>query len=271
MTRRTDWADHEYTSPGAPWGRGAGGDSGSAGDGDEAYGRYGRDIADGGSYEDGTHDGPDGPRGHGSPGRGPRKPGTRRRRGFGEPSGEDGGSSSLSRAEQEEPPADPAERARAICLRLLTGNPRTRKQLADALRKREIPDDVAEEVLSRFEDVGLINDSAFADAWVESRHHGRGLARRALAQELRTKGVDSTLIDEAVAQLDSEQEEETARELVARRLRSTRGLDREKRIRRLAGMLARKGYSEGMALRVVRRALEEEGEEGTDFLEGGDF
>ena len=98
-------------------------------------------------------------------------------------------------------------------------------------------------MLSRFEEVGLINDSAFADAWVESRHHGRGLARRALAQELRTKGVDPTLIDEAVGQLDSEQEEETARELVARKLRSTRGLDRDKRLRRLAGMLARKGYS----------------------------
>jgi regulatory protein len=129
------------------------------------------------------------------------------------------------------------------------------------LRKREIPDEAAEEVLSRFEDVGLIDDAAFADAWVESRHHGRGLARRALVRELRTKGVDSAVIDEAVGQLDSEQEEETARELVARKLRSTRGLDRDKRLRRLAGMLARKGYGEGMALRVVRQALEAEGED----------
>ncbi|MFD5069454.1 recombination regulator RecX, partial [Streptomyces sp. NPDC058369] len=159
------------------------------------------------------------------------------------------------------PPRDPVERARNICLRLLTGTPRTRKQLADALRKREIPDEAAEEVLSRFEDVGLIDDAAFADAWVESRHHGRGLACRALVRELRTKGVDAAVIDEAVGQLDSEQEEETARELVARKLRSTRGLDRDKRLRRLAGMLARKGYGEGMALRVVRRALEEEGED----------
>lgn len=189
----------------------------------------------------------------------------RRRRGRTEPSGEGGGASSSSRAEERKPPGDPVEQARAICLRLLTGTPRTRKQLADALRKREIPDDAAEEVLSRFEEVGLINDSAFADAWVESRHHGRGLARRALARELRTKGVDSTLIDAAVAQLDSEQEETTARELVARKLRSTRGLDRDKRLRRLAGMLARKGYPEGMALRVVRQALEEEGED-TEFL-----
>ncbi|MEU6988425.1 recombination regulator RecX [Streptomyces sp. NPDC046324] len=177
-----------------------------------------------------------------------------------------GDSADSSRAEKELSPQDPAERARAICLRLLTGTPRTRKQLADALRKREIPDDIAEEVLSRFEDVGLIDDAAFADAWVESRHHGRGLARRALARELRTKGVDASLIQEAVGQLDSEQEEITARELVDRKLRATRGLDRDRRLRRLAGMLARKGYPEGMALRVVRQALETEGED-TDGLE----
>ncbi|MCX4547779.1 recombination regulator RecX [Streptomyces sp. NBC_01387] len=174
------------------------------------------------------------------------------------------------REPQASKPQDPAEQARAICLRLLTGTARTRKQLADALHKRDIPDEVSDEVLSRFEEVGLINDAAFADAWVESRHHGRGLARRALARELRTKGVDSALIDEAVGQLDSEREEETARELVGRRLRSTRGLDRDKRMRRLAGMLARKGYPEGMALRVVRRALEEEGEDVED-LEHGEF
>nr|WP_303713967.1 recombination regulator RecX [Kutzneria buriramensis]WKX13116.1 recombination regulator RecX [Kutzneria buriramensis] len=212
---------------------------------------FGADAHAGGSRRGGTR-GAGGARG-------------RRRRGRPEPSGEDGGTSSSSRAGQGEPSGDPVEQARAICLRLLTGTPRTRKQLADALRKREIPDDAAEEVLSRFEEVGLINDSAFADAWVESRHHGRGLARRALVQELRTKGVDSTLIDAAVAQLDSEQEEATARELVVRKLRSTRGLDRDKRLRRLAGMLARKGYPEGMALRVVRQALEEEGED-TEFL-----
>ncbi|MFF7378454.1 recombination regulator RecX [Streptomyces massasporeus] len=272
MTRRTDWAEYEYAASGAPRGRGTGGDTGSAVDGVEGPGGMPHEAD--GLHEDGDDPGPHGSgssRGGSRDGRsrdgGPRGRRGRRRRGFGEAAAdtEDGGAPSSSRAEQEAPPGDPVERARAICLRLLTGTPRTRKQLADALRKRQIPDDAAEEVLSRFEEVGLINDSAFADAWVESRHHGRGLARRALARELRTKGVDSTLIDEAVSQLDSEQEEETARELVARKLRSTRGLDRDKRLRRLAGMLARKGYPEGMALRVVRQALEEEGED-TEFL-----
>ncbi|GAA2452589.1 recombination regulator RecX [Streptomyces glaucus] len=238
---------------------------------DERYGTHG-DEPDGGAWPDGGAERGDGSAGGGSPRRGGAGlrgadgPRGGRRRGRGEPSGEDGGAPSSSRAEEAGSPGDPVEQARAICLRLLTGTPRTRKQLADALRKRQIPDDAAEEVLSRFEEVGLIDDGAFADAWVESRHHGRGLARRALARELRTKGVDATLVDAAVARLDSEQEEATARELVARKLRATRGLDRDKRLRRLAGMLARKGYSEGMALRVVRQALEEEGED-TEFLQ----
>ncbi|MBD0740596.1 recombination regulator RecX [Streptomyces sp. CBMA29] len=170
------------------------------------------------------------------------------------------GGSSESRASRE-PPLDPEEQARALCLRLLTGTPRTRRQLADAMRKREIPDEVAEQVLERFQDVGLIDDRAFANSWVESRHRGRGLARRALAQELRHRGVDAELVNEAVGLLDHDQEAQTARELVRRRLPGTRGLDRDKRIRRLAGMLARKGYSEGLALRVVREALAAEGVE----------
>ncbi|MBK0373974.1 recombination regulator RecX [Streptomyces sp. RB110-1] len=246
MTRRTEWSDSpEPGGPASGYGTAEGFAAERGAAADEAGARSGR-------------------RSRGGPGA---------RGGFGEGAGRRGrsdtrgsGSPSSSRAGEGEPrgsgePRDPVEQARVICLRLLTGTPRTRKQLADALRKREIPDEAAEEVLARFEDVGLIDDAAFAGAWVESRHHGRGLARRALVRELRTKGVDSAVIDEAVGQLDADQEEETARELVARKLRSTRGLDRDKRLRRLAGMLARKGYGEGMALRVVRQALEEEGED----------
>ncbi|MFF7457432.1 regulatory protein RecX [Kitasatospora sp. NPDC008115] len=165
------------------------------------------------------------------------------------------GPSRRSRAEE---PADPEGRARDICLRLLTGAARTRKQLADALRKREIPEEVAEEVLTRLEEVGLIDDAAFARAWVESRHSVRGLSRRALAQELRTKGVAGDLAEQALAQLDPDDETEAARALVERRLRTTRGLERQTRTRRLVGVLARRGYSEGLAFRVVREALDEE-------------
>jgi regulatory protein len=160
------------------------------------------------------------------------------------------------------PERDPAAQARQVCLRLLTLSPRTRSQLADALSRKGIPDETADEVLSRFEDVGLIDDAAFARAWVESRHHSRGLAGRALSAELKQRGVGSDEIRAAIdEQLDPEAEATAARALVDRKLMSTRGLAADQRTRRLAGMLARKGYPGGLVFRVIREALAAEGED----------
>src|ERR1700733_10386730 len=156
---------------------------------------------------------------------------------------------------------DPEARARQVCLRLLTLAPRTRAQLADALRKRGIPDEAADEVLARFEDVGLIDDAAFARSWVESRHYSRGLAGRALSAELKQRGVAADEIRAAIdEQLSPDAEITAARRLVERRIPGTRGLPADQRTRRLAGMLARKGYPPGLAYRVIREALEAEGE-----------
>ncbi|MGH3251280.1 MAG: regulatory protein RecX [Trebonia sp.] len=156
---------------------------------------------------------------------------------------------------------DPAERARQVCLRLLTLAPRTRAQLAEALRKRGIPDETADEVLGRFEDVGLIDDAAFARAWVESRHYGRGLAGRALSAELKQRGVAAEEIRAALDEgLDPDAEASAARRLIDQKLASTRGQPPERRTRRLAGFLARKGYPAGLAFRVIREALEAEGD-----------
>jgi regulatory protein len=156
---------------------------------------------------------------------------------------------------------DPEAQARQVCLRLLTLSPRTRAQLADALRKRGIPDEAAEAVLGRFEDVGLIDDAAFARSWVESRHHSRGLAGRALSAELKQRGVAPDEIRAAIdEQLSPDAEVSAARRIIERKLAATRGLPSEQRTRRLAGMLARKGYPAGLAFRVIREALEAEGE-----------
>ena len=155
--------------------------------------------------------------------------------------------------------ADPAARAREICLRLLTLAPRTRTELASALRSRGIPAAAADEVLERFADVGLIDDAAFARAWVESRHYSRGLAGRALTMELKRRGIEDEEIREAVAGLGPDAEAATAKRLVEQKLASTVGLPPEARTRRLAGMLARKGYPPGLAFRVIREAMEAEG------------
>jgi len=153
------------------------------------------------------------------------------------------------------PPADPESVARTILLSKLTAQARSRKELAEALAAKAVPDDVAERVLDRFEQVGLVDDAAFADLWVRSRQSSRGLARRALAHELRGKGVDAELISASLEQVQPDDEQQTARRLVERKLRSTRGLDRIVRTRRLVGMLARKGYPPGVAMQVAREAL----------------
>src|ERR1700727_2696321 len=133
---------------------------------------------------------------------------------------------------------DPEPRARQICLRTLTAEPRTRPQLAQALQRRGVPDDAAEAVLSRFTDAGLIDDASFGRAWVESRDHSRGLSRRSLSDELKRRGVDSEEIREAVGTLDPEQETATARHLVERKMASSRGRPPEARVRQAASLLA---------------------------------
>jgi regulatory protein len=154
---------------------------------------------------------------------------------------------------------DPQAKARQICLRLLTIAPRTRAQLAQALSRRGVPDEAAEAVLSRFTDAGLIDDAAFARAWVESRHHSRGLSRRSLSAELKQRGVDNDEIREAVGTLDPEQEAATARHLVERKMASSRGRPPEARVRQAASLLARKGYPAGLSFRLIKEVLEQEG------------
>ncbi|HEY0637655.1 MAG TPA: regulatory protein RecX [Pseudonocardiaceae bacterium] len=160
-------------------------------------------------------------------------------------------------------PQDPVARARAICLRLLTSRARTRQELATALGRRGVDEDVVAAVLDRFAEVGLIDDAAFAESYVHSGHTYRGLGRRALAADLRRKGVDAETAGEAVAAIEPDAEEEMARTLVRRRLAGSAGVARPGdgpaeqagRIRKLVGMLARRGYSEGLAYRVVRDEL----------------
>ena len=173
-------------------------------------------------------------------------------------SGSLSGTAGTSPAENEV--SDPEAQARQICLRLLTVAPRTRAQLAQALRRRGVPGDAAEAVLARFTDVGLIDDAAFARAWVESRHHSRGLSRRSLSAELRRQGVQSEENREAVDTLDPEQEVVTARRLVEQKMAGTRGQPPEVRIRRAAGTLARKGYPAGLVFRLIKEVLEQEGD-----------
>jgi regulatory protein len=175
-----------------------------------------------------------------------------RRRTAGRPAGS---GDDLEGGRDDHPDADPVEVGRAVALRMLERQPRTRAELARGLSRRGVPPEAVEAVLDRFAEVGLVDDEAFAAAWVRTRHAGRGLARRALAAELRQRGVDADTVSSALAEVSADDEEAAARALVARRLAALARLPVEVQQRRLVGMLARKGFGAGLAGRVVREAL----------------
>ena len=152
---------------------------------------------------------------------------------------------------------DPEDLARAIVLRQLSMAPRSRQQLADKLRQRGCPDDVVTRVLDRMTEVGLVDDEAYAGMLVRSQQAGRGLAKKALAHQLRAKGVADETIDSALDGIDSSVERLRAEEVAAKTMRRLAGLDPSVQARRLAGVLGRKGYPPSVVYPVVRDAVNE--------------
>ncbi len=150
---------------------------------------------------------------------------------------------------------DPEAVAKAVCLRLLTGSSKPRAGLATALKLRGIPDDVADRVLDRFTEVGLIDDQAYAEAFVAVKHRERALGPTALRTELRRKGVDDEIVAAAVGSVDPDMERDRAEALIARRVDAAMAHGEPAARRRLIGLLARRGYSAELAHQVVDQAL----------------
>ena len=146
-------------------------------------------------------------------------------------------------------------------LRKLAVQARTRAELERALKGRAVPEDAAAVVLDRMDEVGLIDDAAFARDWVSSRQQRRHLSRTALRRELQTKGVDRNLIDDALADVAGADEHRAALDLARRRASSMGGLSREVAYRRLGGVLARRGFSTSITVRVLAEVLGDASEE----------
>jgi regulatory protein len=159
---------------------------------------------------------------------------------------------------------DATEKARETLLRMLAAAPKSRRELEQSLARKGYPEQVVTPLLDRFGDVGLVDDTGYAELIVRTRHAERGLARRAIAMELRRRGIDEETASQALEHVDPEGEREAAAELARKHVRRTRGLDPQVRIRRAVGAIARKGHSPGIALEVVREALAAEGEDVAD-------
>ena len=147
-----------------------------------------------------------------------------------------------------------------VALRLLGVRARSRHEMRERLLRRGFEDDVVNDVMARLNRAGLLDDSDFAAEWVRSRHAHSGRGRIALKQELRTKGIDAEVIDEALADIDPEAERAAAAQMAAKKLATMRvdltdRAERDKAFRRLAGMLSRRGYDQSTVIEVVGEVL----------------
>jgi len=150
---------------------------------------------------------------------------------------------------------DAADAAKQVLLRRLSHAPRTRKELAKDLKDKDISDEVANVALDRFEEVGLINDQALASNYVSSQHERKGLGKNALRQQLRAKGVSDDVAQEAISQISDDQEFQAAFALACKKIRSLQKDDAKTQLRKIVGVLARKGYSSNLAFRVAKEVI----------------
>ncbi len=148
-----------------------------------------------------------------------------------------------------------ADAAKQVLLRRLSHAPRTRKELAKDLKDKEISDEVANVALNRFEEVGLINDQALALNYVSSQHERKGLGKNALRQQLRAKGISDDVALEAISQISDDQEFQAAFALACKKIRSLQRDDAKTQLRKIVGVLARKGYSSNLAFRVAKEVI----------------
>lgn len=156
--------------------------------------------------------------------------------------------------------ATAAVRERALLL--LDHRARSRHELGQRLLALDFDPTVVEEVIADLVRLGLVNDADFAQEWVRQRHKSRGKSRSILDRELREKGVGAQERADALAQVSEESEEEIAYALAAKKARSIKEVPEDwkefnQQLRRVVGVLARRGFAQSASLRIAKQAVEE--------------
>ncbi len=152
---------------------------------------------------------------------------------------------------------------RARALRLLDQRARSREELRGRLAENEEwQPAVIEQVLDALTDAKLLDDAHFAHEWVRQRARSRGKSRMILDRELREKGVAAHHREAALEQVTDADESSVARALAEKKARTIRRApadrgDRDRDLRRVVGVLARRGFGPGMSMGIAKEALDE--------------
>jgi regulatory protein len=146
--------------------------------------------------------------------------------------------------------ADAVVRAVDSASRFLAVRPRSIQEVRDNLIRKRFEDAVIAQAIDKLQALGYLDDQAFAAFWVRERRTFKPLGARALRYELRQKGISESMIREALADIDAEEDALRAAQGQARKLR---GLSRRDFRQKLGAFLQRRGFAYEDAARAVRQ------------------
>lgn len=141
------------------------------------------------------------------------------------------------------------DKAYGLALAYVARRMRSEWELTDYFRRKDYDQALANQLLDRLKRLNLVDDKAFADAWVRNRRLLKSTSKRRLSQELRQKRVADDIIEQALVE-DEADEQQVLRELIERKRRQTKYQDNLK----LMQYLARQGFVYG----DIKAALENE-------------
>ncbi|CAB0515196.1 recombination regulator RecX [Corynebacterium diphtheriae] len=152
-------------------------------------------------------------------------------------------------------------KVRKRALLLLDQRARSVYELTSRLISADFDPNIVEYVVEDLVRANLLNDENFSREWVRQRRQRRGKSRQALTRELRDKGIKSEIIADVVGDIQPEDEQDIARELAYKKVRSLKKEpcdypEYQKVLRRTVGVLARRGFSQSMALEIAREAID---------------
>ena len=146
-------------------------------------------------------------------------------------------------------------------LRFLEARQRSAEEVRRRLLVRGYRPDLVDVVLTRLTEFGIVDDAAFAEAWVESRDRARPCGERALRAELRRKGIDRQVVDDVLEMRESAQPDadaEAARRVLERHAGAlARVADPRARRQRAYALLARSGFESETAVEAITAMLED--------------
>lgn len=147
---------------------------------------------------------------------------------------------------------DHFKEAKSRAVRFLTYRDRSAQEVKSHLAKKEFSPPIVTQVIEWLVDLNYLNDERFARQWGRFRLESKKWGKYRLQQELLSKGLDSELVEETLNGLYNKVDEfELALSCVAKKLPALKGLDLQKKRRRIAQFLQRRGFSTDAVFKVL--------------------